>query len=413
MNVQTSQLRSDAFDSSSVKQVICRTTVRECVNRLGSSLQALILTGSQARNEGSVVLQGRVWRVLGDAEFVLVFARHARMPKASEVHRLCASIDQALLAEGIQCAIGLSAVRPSFLTGAAPSIFSLELKERGEVLWGEPQILDTMPSFSATGIPLEDAWRLLQNRIVEMLQLPGEFEGRPVLSQDVYYRTIKLCLDMATSLLVFLGEYAPGYREREQRLRSLAQDVAPPDLPFALEPFSRMVSDCTRRKLNVDQGVPACSPACTIEFWAMAVFYARQLWRWELCRMTGIGPEATDRELMVAWMSRRPLSERAIGWLVALRHEGLFRSLPQLPRWASLARKASPRYWIYAAASDFLFTLAETLKPGSKGKPGPRCEQLLQELPLRAPTRTRCQPCGHVAAEIFGNYTSLLVETRR
>jgi hypothetical protein len=411
MRSQASQRVSDPpftpDENNDPRSSICRDTVRCSLKRGGEGLEAIILTGSMARGEGTYITQDRGVRVLGDAEFVLIFRERASVPSAELMGAIRNDIENSLAAQGISCSVGLSAVPPSFLAESQPHMFAYELRTCGKVIWGESKILELMPAFGPSDIPLEDAWRLLQNRMVEMLQFSVGFElNQAALPAEMHYRAVKLYLDMATSFLLFAGAYAPTFRQRAERLRALDPGTGKQDWPFPLEGFVREVAACTDWKLGEGTG-PMSRDG---NFWVKAVACARQLWRWELVRLTGAASDATDRDLFLAWMQKQSYEQRLRGWLFTMRHEGWLHSWRQWPRWARRAWQASPRYWIYLATSEFLFGLAETLELGTV-EDGSQFSRVLEYLPLRSHERCKAG-WREIAREISFNYDQLLVETR-
>src|SRR4051812_25104685 len=80
---------------------------RYFAGRYGADLEALIFTGSMARDEGTATVTGDIVHVLGDAEFILIFGEAVHpVPGDAEVTRGCAEIEATLLQQGIRCAIG-------------------------------------------------------------------------------------------------------------------------------------------------------------------------------------------------------------------------------------------------------------------------------------------------------------------
>jgi hypothetical protein len=414
MKTQVSQPQSNALGESRPADdpgsSICQETVRLCVDQCGSGLRAIILTGSLARDEGTFVRQGQFWRVMGDAEFVLVFKDRTRVPNSERIALLRREVEHSLASKGVLCDIGLSAVNPTFLTGSRPHIFSYELKACGRVAWGESKILALMPDFEPSDIPLEDAWRLLQNRIVEMLEFPRDLEGKSgALPAEVHYRTVKLYLDMATSLLLFAGAYSPGYREREKRLRALFTANQGNSWPFPMEDFVQQVTACTEWKL-CGEAASACG---SWDFWEEAIAYARQLWRWELVRLTGLPQSAPDRELFSRWMALQPYAQRVRGWAYTLRHQGWLRSWRKWGRWSRLALTGSPRYCVYAAANEFLFgTGLRVGVPETQSALVEDWQNLNDHLPLPRSGPGRSMGREEIAASISRNYAELLMGTR-
>jgi hypothetical protein len=404
------QLPDPPFTSagnSDLSSIICRETVRCSVMQCVEGMRAIILTGSMARGEGTYFTVDGGVRVMGDAEFVLIFRDQSSIPSAERISGIRNDIEGSLAAVGISCVVGLSAVLPSFLSESLPHVFAYELRVCGKVIWGEPEILQLMPAFRPSDVPLEDAWRLLQNRMVEMLQLPDDFGGnRTALTPEMHYRTVKLVLDMATSFLLFAGSYAPTFQQRLVRMRELVSGKSKEDWPFPLESFAQEVECCTHWKLGrkIEQSSPE------VIFWVKAVAYAQQLWRWELARLSGASRESCDRDLFTAWMRKQPYKQRLRGWLFVLRHQGWLGSWRQWPRWARRAWQASPRYWIYLAASEFLFVLAVALQSGV-AEDSSRFIGVLDYLPLRRDIRGK-PGWLEIAREISFNYYQLLVETR-
>jgi len=391
--------------------LICDEVARQILARHPHAVRAVVVTGSLARGESTVSTEASGAVVLGDAEFLVVFADQTPLPGAEEAGTLASEIEHALRARGVACPITLSPVHSNYLRALRPHIFAYELRSCGRVVAGDPDVLAQIPDFGVSAIPLEDAWRLLCNRLVEQLEIaPGQAPPR--------YRTAKLHLDMATSLLLFTGGYEPTYRQREARLRALRADSPADALPFPLGPFSERVSLCTRWKLDGSTEPPDL-PA------ADAIGHARRLWRWELARLTAI-PTGTpnplrpddllpDHVLMDRWMHQQPLAEQARGWLYLLRRLGWHRSWQEWPRWSRLGRQGSPRYWVYAAACRLLFQLPDLQRTGGDLSPGSaEWTAIARALPVLPPAG----PCiagpawWQLAEAVAWNYRTFLVDTR-
>jgi len=399
-------------ETGALRATIGSETARLCAEQYGGQLRAVILTGSLARDEGTWRPDGDRARALGDAEFLLVFGDRARLPDDRDVQKLARRIDSQLAGLGIACPIILSPVRATYLRRLRPAIFAYELRTSGRVVWGDATVLSLTPTFPASDIPLEDAWRLLCNRLVEQLDAAAEMsEPAADPPEPALYRTVKLHLDMATSLLVFLGSYEPTYRQRAERLRDLARRQDKADhYPFRLEPFARIVSACTDWKLAGDAG-----PAPEGVSWEGAVERAHHLWRWEVARLSGASPDLPDHPLLETWLSRQPTAERVRGWLHVLRKCGWQRSWRLWPRWAHLARRGSPRYLVYSAACRLLFELPRLGgEGGDRANDGTGWEKLWDDLPVIRPwaNQRRAFPWQEAAGEITWSYREFLVGTR-
>lgn len=327
-------------------------TCRAVEQLYGHRLRAMILTGSMARREETVVHQGDVSEVLGDSEFLLVFPRNSMVPTDEEVSEVARSVTESLRDGGIRCRVDLAAVSPSFLKRLPRHIFSYELQTKGRVVYGDEEVLRLIPEFKPEAIEREDAWRILSNRTVEWLEKLAEVpDGQEEPGLELFYSSVKLVLDAATSLLVFLSAYEPSYRARAKRLRTLAAGGQGPRTaaPLALDEFAALVAKATRWKCSPDLATSG------IEGWKFCLA-AREcvcrLWSWELAQVAGLSPALPPVELVREWGRDLALGQRWRGWLRVAREVGWLRSLVHWPRWSALAREGTPRYWIYAIATE-------------------------------------------------------------
>lgn len=421
-----------------IENRICHQAAGVCSTALSPHLSALVLTGSMARGEATLVEEGGISQVLGDAEFFVAFKKQA--PLASEASlKILAERTQARLSdEGIRCHVEFTPVPPRYFRRLAPSIFAYELRACGRVVWGDPLVLSLIPSFSEADIPREDGWRLLLNRIIECLEvIPGLLQGEAAGAQDFSYRLTKLCLDMATSYLLFAGEFRPTYQARAQVLKEMAQRSKSAErCPLHLSEFSDQVVKCTDFKLGKGQEQPFPDPCgeSSVRIFAEA----GRLWRWELAQLTGAPASSSNLELMKQWMYGQTISRRARGWVVVLRECNWYKSWRNWPRWFRLARRGSPRHWIYAVASELFFsmsrvplsTVAEKLerKPlleqqlsldpmfqwvdNHREKSAPwelRCSAL--PIDVQAPPEKRFSEWNNLALSMAANYHRLLEHT--
>ena len=390
------------------KTMICEETTRVCAARYGPGLRAVVLTGSLARDEATFLEEGTSWRLLGDADFFLVFHRRSRLPSQMEIDAATREIEEALRKRGLAAEVGLAPVDISYLAGLPNHISPYELRSCGQVVWGDGDILSHVPEFAPAQISLEDAWRLLANRIIELLEAVAS-EGDVELPQ-VQYRVVKLFLDMATSYLLFAGRYRPTYRGREQALRSMAGETAETSgRPFPLRSFAERVSACTRFKTE------GCGLTVTpVELWDDAVRFGRLLWQWELSQLTGAPGHLEASELMSRWMDRQPIKAKVHGWASVLRRSGWWRSWRQWPRWVRLGRRSSPRFWVYRVAAELLMEPPNRLAMGPhRFRADEEWVSLARQLPwISQPRSDSGKPVwAWLARETARNYHYLLETT--
>jgi hypothetical protein len=410
--------------AGALREIIGKQVARSCFQMHCKSLQAVVLTGSLARDEATLVEEKEGWRLLGDAEFLLIFQPRACLPAKVEMGFLRQNIETSISRFGIAGDVSISAAHPKYLRRLRPHIFAYELRNRGQVVGGDPQVLTQIPGFFVTDIPLEDGWRLLSNRMVEQLEVLEGLEQRPkVLPRHLLYRTVKLYLDMATSFLLFAGHYAPTYAERARRLQALAETQRAHDkVPFDLRHFSDRVRECTRWKLSPNGLESLSSTGLEVESefsWCEeAVVHAQKLWPWELARLVGSTGEVSNHDLLERWMKCQPASRRLRGWLVVLRKEGWHRSWKNWPRWARLGLRGSPRDWTYAAAAELFSQPPYLLEPtGQVGQVQRNCETSFGHLPVvnhveLDPVALSNPNWQKAASVVRWNYRRFLEETR-
>jgi hypothetical protein len=320
-------------------------------------------------------------------------------------------IESDLLRQKIECKIDVSAVHPTYFQRLPAHIFTYELRHCGRIISGDEAILQTIPDYSAGELSREDAWRLLCNRLIEMLECAEELSGeRGPFSPDLQYRIVKLYLDMATSLLVFAGAYAPSYRERrDAMLRLAARKRHGEAFPFELGEFANLVAVCTADKL-LSHGYEGQRVNLSRR---IAMQSAHALWRWELAQLTGGKSVGDDRDLFDQWMRVQPSRTRIRGWLYIVRACGWQRSYRLWPRWWGL-RKASPRHWIYLVASSLLFQATEDVKQAQTHGADTDWASLSRCLPVARMSATQpARPSWKdVATDVVWNYREFLVGTR-
>ncbi len=330
--------------------------VRFLLDRLPADvLVAVVLTGSFARGEGTVMDAADGPRVLGDIEFMVI------LPSEVEFHlyrkKLIAwsrDASDALSGE-IRVDIEFGPCDRSYLKKRArPSIFVHDLMEHGKVIWG-PDLLDEIPRFATADIPREDALALLLNRTIEQLDAYDRLAG---LDGDalwhVAYQRLKLVLDLAGSALAFCGRHVASYAARPAAFAQLCADT--PALRHALPPgFQSELERAARLKIAPGTGADVLPAQFSTR--AQREWIARQivngtgavtsLLRWELEALLGTTGELP--RLLRRYQERQPFSRRAWEWAkVALNTTPA--PLPvSWPRSARLFFRSTPRALLYTA----------------------------------------------------------------
>src|SRR6185503_7211717 len=94
-------LRQPAAPESleTAKAFIAHEGARLCARVVGDRARAIVLTGSLSRGEATLKRDGLGWRALGDATFLIVFNRSAKV-RTAEIE---SEIECHLISHGVRC----------------------------------------------------------------------------------------------------------------------------------------------------------------------------------------------------------------------------------------------------------------------------------------------------------------------
>jgi|GEM_PF-1410895 len=387
------------------------------VSRLSTQPRAVIVTGSFARNEGSVLITGERIRVLGDMEYMVVFTPGVnRASLQSELDLHAKHLRTELKSRGIECDLEFRAVEPQYFYSLRPQIFGYELLTHGRTVWGDPTVLSALPKLSRESIPHWDAWRMLNNRIIEQLEWSDQINtySRDQLDR-LYYQLIKCHIDLATTLLIFAGRYEDTYAARADALSRWAFEMeSVPRMKF-LHFIAQRVAACTAFKLDPNNApVPlgvrlrtadvevfrADLRAALIDF----VPLIHEIWRWEAAEFgrSSVGADAPDETVLRAVLAHQPLKEKIVGWAKLALMPSVRRQPAFARRLSRLTFRGSPRYLIYAVAAQLYFKLPAILTEGVVGE---AVEPLEQLLPVHfAQNNNEFRPWWRLRADVISSW---------
>ena len=339
----------------------------------------LILTGSVARGEGTLIADAEAGtRWLGDLDCVVVVRPGWGTP-AREIDDTLLHVETELNNDpgnrhrGLK--IGLSRMPASRLARLRQSIFNRELLEHAKLLWGTPSALPIPPWWTAGAreVPMRDAFRLLNNRIMQQViaRIGNETGDAEPLSTE--YRLSKFWIELATSLSVFLGCYRTTYRERQSAIE--ARLTSRPEL-LGTE-FSELLVTRLREAMAVKFGQTPKALTPASRWLNEAARAARRVWYWESARMLDTNPDDTDWRLVISRLRRLETGrQRARDWMRLLARDRALRRLT--PYTVSTVRAAlsagSLANAIYATGSLLEFFWEEI---GLEHEPGPQIAQKL------------------------------------
>lgn len=321
----------------------------------------VILTGSLARGEGSVIADCNDLYSLSDMEFLVSLENSnscARLVR--ELKLLEDEANRAITAAGIHCKAEFTYALQRYYTNASPSIFAFELKTHGKLVQGDRNLLALIPQFQAKDIPCIDAFYLLCNRMVEQLELLRSFlfSNSRCSEQTFRYSILKGYVDLATSVLVFTRKFEPSYQGRRD---SFCKSILSfNDDALAMERLKERVDYWTRVKLNPSSGalcyLPEESP---YQEWRELASMVSLVWKWELYQLTG-GTADNPANMLQRFKKigsfRQNMRSRLKFLLTALRRKEL--TISKMPFFAG-----NPRHILYAEVGDLYLRIAQNSAP--------------------------------------------------
>src|SRR5207249_4071703 len=111
-------------DSSLIRAVVAES----CADAFGRELRAVILIGSLAREEATIVPIEGGTELLGDAEFLLLFHDRFPLPPASRVAGLESAVRARLRGEGLRAEVELSPCDSRYLRSLGPHVFAYQMR---------------------------------------------------------------------------------------------------------------------------------------------------------------------------------------------------------------------------------------------------------------------------------------------
>lgn len=234
---------------------ILEQTVRQILERVGrQGLEAIVLTGGFGRGEGALKRNEGVRGLpFNDLDFLLIGTR-PRM--ASDVLRD--------LRSSLSHLIGTDFVDVGYMPShrfrnAQPTIFLYDLRNGSKIVWGAPDILEKVPPFASSDLPLSEATRLFLNRGIGLLYtLLSHERGETgqALKNNAAVAWSKVVLAAGDAILLRRRLYHWSYFERMKRIEEMAR------LSVVDAGFLKTHRSATLFKLTADFGVlPTQCPA--------------------------------------------------------------------------------------------------------------------------------------------------------
>jgi hypothetical protein len=333
--------------------------IRNCARRVSESpdlrAEALVLVGSMARGEASVLESENGLVCLSDMEFLLAVKNDRRARQRMQaVRALTEQVTREAAARSLECSFEFTPTSLSYFCTARPCIFASEVHQHGKVVWGEPSLLRTMPD---AGIPEIDALYLVCNRLVEQLAWRERICSDAGLVADrlFAYSLVKTYVDLGTSLLVFTGNYESTYARRAERLSSLRDALCGEIEDFDLL-LERIAANSRMKLWPEKELLEVLRKEVALNRWAELARSVLRVWKWEL-RQLARERSQVETDDVVAFARNCSPWERFRDWAK------LARTAAMNAHWSDLLRATyfcgSPRNRLYVEAAARYAKLAQ------------------------------------------------------
>ncbi|HSG28838.1 MAG TPA: nucleotidyltransferase domain-containing protein [Candidatus Krumholzibacterium sp.] len=195
--------------------------LRDCrdllLEKIGSDkVKAIILGGSFATGEGTVVFEGEAPVLLSDVDLLVVMdslpALLEVLPRRNDLGMAC---EEKMPETTFTGRVDVGAVLAGELPSFARSPGTFVLRTRGQLLYGEESVLDLFPGYDPEDISPRESLTLLENRMASILgdwpvAVPGTGSGL----YRFFYRVSRSYTDILTAAAVASKSFVPGYQER-------------------------------------------------------------------------------------------------------------------------------------------------------------------------------------------------------
>ncbi len=199
--------------------------VEEIANRIIGKVilhlnpESLILIGSFAKGEATILLEDGNLKFLSDFEIVVISRKYLLRSTIKKIEKLAADISQKTgLEVGISgISLSLCSMFPPLFKTLRPTITNYDLKYGSRIVHGK-NYLEKLPDFKPQDIPLWEGIRLLFNRMSAALKYFLSNNQPTGESPFHIYKVVLACQD---ALLLSTGNYHPSYAVRNQMLQEL------------------------------------------------------------------------------------------------------------------------------------------------------------------------------------------------
>ncbi len=189
---------------------------------------SIILLGGYGRGEGGVVRENHTEQVFNDYDLYIIVKDYIPITKhfRTLIQQIASHCSQAV---GIE--VDLFALKLSTYKKLPIGLMNYEAKYGSRIIFGAPELIQEMPDYNLSEIPLVEGTRLLLNRGALLIYCRALLFKKISLTKEEHRICIKYLfkaqLAMGDTLLLHHGLYSIPYIEKRQTIQSISQSYYP------------------------------------------------------------------------------------------------------------------------------------------------------------------------------------------
>jgi len=327
-------------------------------------LEAIILTGGMTRGEGSVA---RHLKIYSDIDLLIVLKNNYYYTRAvKELPILAKRISVELREKELCSHVDYGPLLEEHLRGMTAKMFTVELKEHGKVIWGNENVLENIHDLKTKDIPRDDAINLLFNRMMGQLIFLDDIEknNQNELEFAVYHNG-KIFVDLAGSLLAFIGEYETTYQKRAEKFKKIIKREDYSWIRERIPNIAEEVDFWTEFKIDPDLSKIAHKYGYStdnldlnklgLQIWMELADYVKTLWIWESNQY--LKCKWTEDPIILAknYFKKESIKSKVMEWINFSKHPHLDKNNFSYKRMIRLLKYGSPLLLAYISGAQIYF----------------------------------------------------------
>lgn len=282
-----------------VEQDMC-LIIRTIKKEIGS-IDAIILEGSFGRGEGAMIYKDDCWIPINDYDMCIVVDKCVKQHEINSIKR------KVLLQSDIS-RIDIAVMSKDKLRSLKPRMLFFDRKYGSQVIYGDTQILDTIPDMKSSDIPWFEAEKEYYTRIVSfILSMKKEFiVGKKRMNQADEFllrqQVSKSLIACANAQLILNGKYRASLVERQDTFEKMS-------------PFEQEIMDLIRDAFHFKLKPTFDQREDIIEYYFhcrdiylhlfldfLSSMYKREILSWDSCVNTYLKSPRNNAKRFIFWL---------------------------------------------------------------------------------------------------------------